>query len=360
MSGNFAPWWTNLANAAELAVAQAGTAFEEIGFKIELVSYDDQADISVAVTNANELVADPEILCGVGHFTSHIFIQTKEIYHRAGLAFIAPSTTSPSVTEYAYPEINRVVGRDDFQGAVGAMFAESQGLARAFVISQTNDYSRLNAFQFRTEAARQGIEIVGIMRTDAQTDFQSQVDAVISTDPDVVYFSTQSPEQAGRFLREARAAGYQGVFLGPDGLANPALLTAAGPLAIEGGGVFYTSTAAEPQYYPEAAGFISDFEIRFGETPLLFSAQAYDAAAMCMRAILDASKENGEEVPTREQVATAIRALQDYSGISGTFTFNENGDLDPARYFIIRVATVDPEDWSENTLVTSFDLTPPE
>jgi branched-chain amino acid transport system substrate-binding protein len=143
-------------------------------------------------------------------------------------------------------------------------------------------------------------------------------------------------------------------------LANPALLTAAGPLAIEGGGVFYTSTAAEPQYYPEAAGFISDFEIRFGETPLLFSAQAYDAAAMCMRAILDASKENGEEVPTREQVATAIRALQDYSGISGTFTFNENGDLDPARYFIIRVATVDPEDWSENTLVTSFDLTPPE
>jgi branched-chain amino acid transport system substrate-binding protein len=360
MSGDLAPAWTNLAQAVELAVAQTAPAFEAMGFKIELVSYDDQNDIGVAVGTAKEIVADPEILCGVGNYTSRIFRQTQAIYHRAGLAFISPSATNPIVTEFRYPEVNRVVGRDDWQGGVAAMFAEAQGLARAFVVSQTNDYARLNAYQFRTEAGRRGVEVVGNMKTDAMTDFQSVVDAAIATRADAVYFSTYSADQAGAFIREAWAAGYQGVFLGPDGLNNPSLLTAAGPFAIEGGGVFFTTTAAEPQYSPEAASFISDFEVRFGERPQMCSPQAYDAASICMKAIQEASMAAGGALPTRAEVAAAVRALEEYRGISGTFTFNESGEPDPARYFVFRVDSIDPEDWSQNTMVASFDLAPPE
>lgn len=360
VSGDFSTEWNNLVHAVELAVAQAAPSFEALGFKIELVSYDDQDDMSVAVRNAKEIVADPEILCGVGHYTSWIFRQTREIYHQAGLAFIGPSTTNPMVTEFEYPEINRILGRDDFQGPAGAMFAEAQGLTRAFVIGQTNAVAQANASHFRSEAGRRGIEVVAIMKTDAMSGFEAAVEAVLATRVDVVYFSTLSPDQAGVFFREAREAGYQGVLLGYDGMNNPALVIAAGPLAIEGGGVFYTSTAAEPQSYPGAADFVSGYRLRFDEDPVLYAAQAYDAALVCLHAVREASAAIGGAVPTRSEVAGEVRTVSDFEGVTGVIKFNANGELDPARYFVFRVDSVDPGDWGRNTIVASYDLAPPQ
>jgi branched-chain amino acid transport system substrate-binding protein len=360
MSGFLAAGWTNLVHAVELALAQAAPSFEALGFKIELVTYDDQDDMSVAVGNAKEIVADPEILCGVGHYTSRIFRQTQDLYHRAGLAFIGPSTTAPTVTEFEYPEINRLLGRDDFQGPAGAMFAEAQGMKRAFVIGQTNPLAQANASYFRSEAGRRGIDVVASMKTDAMTGFEAAVEAVLATQAEVVYFSTFSPDQAGAFFREAREAGYQGVFLGYDGMNSPALVTAAGPLAIEGGGLFYTATGAEPQHYPEAAEFVSDYQLRFGEDPQMWAAQAYDAARVCLNAVREAAAAIGGAVPTRAEVASAVRATRGFDGITGTITFNANGELDPARYFVFRVDSVDPGDWSRNAMVAFYDLAPPE
>lgn len=360
LTGDYSSHWMNVVNAAELAVANTAPSFEELGYEIQLVSYDDQGDFSPAVANAKEIVADEEILCGVGHFLSRIFIQTKEIYHRAGLAFISPSATSPRVTTYSYPEIFRIVGRDDAQGAVGALFAKSRGFGRAFVINQTNDYSQLNAYQFRSEAGRQGLEVVGVVRKNESTGFQSAVDAVISTQADVVYFSTLSLDQAGRFFREARAAGYEGAFLGPESLAYPALLDAAGPLVTEGDGLFHTSTAAPPRYYPEAEEFVSEYQTRFDQEPMAFSAQAYDAAGVCLRAMRDAIEAKDGQLPTRAEVTAAIRSLQEYRGVTGTVAFDEDGELDPARYFVLQVISADPQEWNQNTIVEFYDLAPPE
>jgi ABC-type branched-subunit amino acid transport system substrate-binding protein len=52
---------------AELAIRQLAGPMMELGYKMELVSYDDQNDIEVAVENAKEIVADPDTLRGVGH-----------------------------------------------------------------------------------------------------------------------------------------------------------------------------------------------------------------------------------------------------------------------------------------------------
>jgi ABC-type branched-subunit amino acid transport system substrate-binding protein len=167
-------------------------------------------------------------------------------------------------------------------------------------------------------------------------------------------------EQAGTFFREARAAGYMGAFLGNEGINNSALLEFAGPLLMDGGGMYYTAIAAPASYYPEAAKFIEDFETLYDGMPQIFAAQAYDAAGICMKAIEESSKARNGEVPTRAEVAAAVRALQDYKGITGIYTFNKNGDPNPARYFVFQVVSSNPDDWNQNTLVASFDVAPPE
>jgi branched-chain amino acid transport system substrate-binding protein len=345
---------------AELAVKQLADPLMELGYKIELVPYDDQNDMGIAVAVSKKIVADPEILCGVGPYTSRILNQVKEIYHQAGLAFISPSTTAAFATAGGYLEVNRVVGRHDGQGTAGAQFTKAQGFSRVFIISQGGDYAQFNAYHFRNEVSRMGIEVVGNMTTEATEKFGQFIERILATNAELVYFSTLNVEQAGTFFREARAAGYVGAFLGNEGINNPALLEFAGPLLVDGGGTYYTTIAAAASYYPGSAKFMGDFEALYGGTPQMFAAQAYDAAGICMKALHEASRAKGGEIPTRAEVANAIRVLQDYEGITGMYNFDKNGDPNPAQYFVFQVVSTDPNHWDQNTLVTSFEVAPPE
>ena len=64
-------------------------------------------------------------------------------------------------------------------------------------------------------------------------------------------------------------------------------------------------------------------------------------------------------MPTRPEVAKAIRSLKDYVGITGTFGFTQNGDPTTVRYFVKQAVTADPEKWGDNPVVATFELPPP-
>lgn len=359
LSVQFANFGTDIMRGAELAVRQLADPLMGLGYAVELAPYDDQSDFGIAVSVAKQIVADPEVLCVVGPFTSRVLNQVKEIYHQAGLPFISPSATAAFAAESGYLEVNRIVGRNDGEGAAGAQFANSQGFSRVFIISQNTDPAKFIAGNFKSEAARLGVTLVGDMSTDAVKDFNRIIDRVISSNADLVYFSTLGVDQAGNFFREARAAGYTGAFLGTSGLDNPSLLEFSGPLLTEGGGMYYTQVVLPASGYPDAANFVEGFETLYNAPPQMFAIQAYDAAGICMKAIEEASKARGGEIPTRAEVASATRALKDYQGITGTFNFDKNGDPNPARYFVFQAGSVDPNRWNQNTLIATFETAPP-
>ena len=347
-----------MAHAAELAVQQLAGPLTELGYKIELVSYDDQGSIDIGEANADEIVASPDILCGLGHNNSGVTIQASEIYHYAGLPLISPSITETTYTDRSYPEVNRIVGRDDGQGMAGAQFAHAQGFTRVYILRNNTSYSEKNADYFLREARNLGVNIVGLWDTDLKENFEWVLRRVLAADPDLVYFSSKV-DQAGPFFREARAAGYTGAFLSSEGVNRSSLVELAGPSSVEGGGIYFTEMAAPASYYPDTTQFITDFNFYYGSYPRVYAAQAYDATAICMKAIEEASKAKGGELPTRKEVAIAIRALVDYHGITGTYNFNKKGDLTPAKYFIFKVASPDPAKWEQNTIVATFDIEPP-
>lgn len=360
LSGDQADWGTDIMFSAKMAVGQLADPLTNLGYKIELAAYDDQNDLGVALEVSKEIVADPDVLCVIGPSTSRILNQVKEIYHQAELAFISPSATAAFVTDSGYLEVNRVVGRHDAQGAAGAQFAKAQGFSRAFIISQGSDYATFSAYHFKNEASAIGIEIVGNMTTEATKNFATFINHILSSNADLVYFSTLNVEQAGAFFREARAAGYLGTFLGNEGIDNPALLEFAGPLLTEGGGMYYTTILAPASAYPGSAKFLEDFERLYDSPPQIFAVQAYDAAGICMKAIEQASSAKEGELPTRAEVAIAIRALQDHQGITRIFNFNKYGDPNPASYFVFQVTSADPYDWNRNLLVATVEVAPPE
>ena len=358
LSGGQSGFGIDLKRGAELALEQLGNPLAQMGYQVELVPYDDQANPEVGVINAKQIVADQEVLCGVGHFNSGVMIPSSEEYHNARLPFVSPANTNPTVTDRGYLEVNRIVGRDDVQSMVAAEFANRHGINSIFVIHDNTVYGEGVSNRFIEQSVKLGIDVVEVVGTEEKSDFSLVSSSILAKSPDAVFFAGLY-SQAGVFFRQVRDSGFTGIFLGTDGMDSSELATIAGDALVTGGGLFYTTVSGPPVIYPDAAAFINDFRAHYGSNPQPFAAQAYDAMAVCLKAIENSAVSKGGGLPTREEVAIAIRSLKDFKGITGIMNFNGNGDLTTARYFIIKVTSSDPARWYDNEIYQSFDISPP-
>ncbi len=166
--------------------------------------------------------------------------------------------------------------------------------------------------------------------------------------------------QAGVLFKQARERGYQGMFMSDDGFDSSDATKIAGQALLDGGGTFYSTVSGPASVYPGTAKFIQDFKAKYKADPQPFAAQGYDSMAICLKAMENAAKAKKNEVPTRAEVAQAIRALKDFQGITGTVSFNAIGDPTVVQYFVIKVKSADPAKWSENTVVETLNLAPPQ
>jgi branched-chain amino acid transport system substrate-binding protein len=290
LSGGQSLLGVDIKRGAELALEQLGGDLTEMGFTVELAPYDDQATPDVGVANAKNIVADSSILCGVGHLNSGVMIPSSEEYHTAGLAFVSPANTNPVVTTRGYAEVNRVVGRDDVQAPVAEAYAKNElGASAVYIIHDKTAYGQGVAEFFRTAAEADGLEVQAFEGTEETANFDAIITPLLAANPDVVFFSGIY-NQAGVFFKQARDAGYEGTFMGTDGMDASDLAALAGDALTKGGGMVYTSVAGPAAAYPKAAKFASDFEAKFGSTPQPFSAQSYDSMGVCLAAIKNAAE----------------------------------------------------------------------
>ncbi len=359
LSGGLSSIGGDIKNGAELALEQMGGPLKEMGFNVQLAAYDDEGNPDKGVANAKQIVADPAILCVVGHYNSGVQIPSSEVYHTSGLANVSPANTSPTVTDRGYKEVSRLVGRDDIQGAAGAQFSVKKGIKSAYVLHDKTAYGQGIAEFFKREAEAQGIKVLGFEGTEEKANFDAILNPVLSANPEMIYFGGMF-DQIAVFIKQARQKGYMGMFLSDDGFDSPEATKIAGDALMQGGGTFYSTVSGPAQLYPGTAKFQTDFKAKYTSDPKPFAAQAYDSMGICLKAIEAAAKANDNKLPTRAAVTDAVRAVKDYPGITGTMNFNSKGDLVEALYFIIEITQSDPEKWAENEVTETLTFKPPE
>jgi branched-chain amino acid transport system substrate-binding protein len=358
LSGDQSIVGVDIKRGAELALKQLGKPLADMGIKVELAPYDDQANPDTGVANAKRIVSDPAILAVIGHYNSGVQIPSSEVYHTSGLVNVSPANTNPKVTTRGYLEVNRIVGRDDVQGVVGADFAEGKGVKSVFVVHDKTAYGQGIAEFFKKRAEEKGMKVLGFEGTEEKANFDALLSPVVAGNPDLIYFGGMAFQAAGLF-KQARERGYEGIFLSDDGFDSSDATKIAGQTLTNGGGTFYSTVSGPASVYPGTAKFIQDFKASFNADPQPFAAQGFDSMAIGLKAIENAAKANKNKVPTREAVAQAVRALKNFKGITGTFTFNEIGDPVVAQYFVIQVNSADPAQWSKNAVVKTLEIAPP-
>ncbi|MBM4441519.1 MAG: branched-chain amino acid ABC transporter substrate-binding protein [Candidatus Rokubacteria bacterium] len=352
LSGGQAALGEGIKLGAQLAIEKFKGNLEKAGFKVELVPFDDQAKPDVGVANAKNINADKDIMVVVGHLNSGVAIPASEVYKEVSLAMISPANTNPTITDRGYKNVYRVCGRDDVQGVVGAEFAQSQKTKSVYVIHDKTAYGQGIADFFKADAEKKGIKVVGFEGTEEKSNFDPILTPIKARNPDLIYFGGIY-EQAGPFFKQAREKGIKAKFMGPDGLDSSDLTKIAGKAVV---GMYYTSVAGPVSVYPQAKQFGEEYKKKFSKNPEPFAAQAYDATAIAIKALEAVTK--GGKAPTREAVAEAVRGVR-HTGITGAVEFDDKGDPKKALYFVLQVASDNPEKWGDNKEVKRLTIAAP-
>jgi branched-chain amino acid transport system substrate-binding protein len=333
LSGEQAALGEHIKLGAQLAVEESVKAFKALGYDLELVPQDDQAKPEVGVANARNMVADPEVLVIVGHFNSGVALPASEVYKDAMLAMISPANTATEITDRGYPNVNRVCGRDDVQGPVGARFAAQELKAKSvYIIHDKTLYGQGVADNFRNEAKKLGINVLGYDGTEERANFSPMINPLKAKNPALVYFGGIY-HQGGLLLKQLREKGVTAKFMGPDGLDSAEMAKIAGASVV---GSYYTSVAGPPDAYPETAAFAKKFKQRFGKDIEAFGLYGYDATLVGIKAMEGWIKANGGKRPTRTEVSRAVRQIKGFKGVTGPIEFDNKGDPVKAKYFVLQ------------------------
>ena len=302
------------------------------GRHLRLARYDDRESIDHGRIVAQQIADDPDVVAVIGHLQSYITVQTAGVYNQAGLVLVAPTATDPKLTQLGYTRAFRASFTDDSVGRHLAELVASQQRKNVAVYYIRNDYGRNLANAFEERARELGVAVQARNSYDPSEQASERTfDQVLTewkpVELDAIVLAGEVPS-AAIFVTQARRKGIDVPIIGSDAMSSPALMEVAGTAA-EGTTVASFFNADEPR--PEVVRFNAAFTAKYGVPPDAGSALGYD----CVQLLAHAMKQAGSAVPV--DVARALHALKDWRGVTGTFSFDEEGDAaKPVTFSVVR------------------------
>ncbi|WP_261305126.1 branched-chain amino acid ABC transporter substrate-binding protein [Paenibacillus andongensis] len=334
LSGGSAVQGEAIKLGAQMSLDDHKAEFDKLGFELQLVPYDDQADPKKGVANAEIISADQSILGIVGHMNSGVAIPSSVVYEKNNIVMVSPSNTATEVTDRNLKVVNRIVARDDFQGPAAADYAFKTVKAKnIFVIQDKTAYGQGLAEAFKDAATKQGATIVGYEGiTIGEKDFNGVLNIALSKKPDFVFFGGLYAE-GGLLIKQARDKGITAPFMGADGWDTQGLVDVAGDKVKD---ALYASISTDITKTADGMKWADQYKAKFGKAPDGYSAYAYDCMTIILNGIKTASSADGGKVPVREKVRDAVRATKDFQGVATKVSFDGKGDNTYAKVFIYK------------------------
>ncbi len=314
-------------NGAQLAVDEHNAKNPKV--KIQLVTYDSQADPGQAVALAQKAITQDKIVALIGPAFSGESKNVGPILEEAKIPSVSPSATNPGLAKNGWKFWHRVVANDDVQGpAIAEFLFKAKSPKTAYVIDDRQDYSLGIANAAFDTLKGKGVSVQRDHIDPKASDYSSTVNKVNAAKPDVIFYGGYYA-QAGRLLKQLRDAGVQATFASGDGSLDQGLVQGAGPKAAEGAVVGCPCLIPFGSTEPTLKKFADDYKAKFKADPAIYSTEGYDAASTFVKAI-EAGK------TTAEDINTYLSSL-DLKGVSKEIKFGPNGEPNVNQIFIYQV-----------------------
>lgn len=215
---------------------------------------------------------------------------------------------------------------------------DGQGLRRFAILFPENRSGQEFRELFNQGVKLRGGEVVASQGyAESETDLRSQIRRLQGLEPNAAdpgkvkakFDALFIPDYADRIGQLVSQLGYYGFeavqLLGINGWNSPDLVRIGGA-AVEGAvfvdGFFRDSPA------PAVRSFVEYYLQKYGEEPSILAAQGFDVVGMLLTAL------ETPGVGSREELRQALAGLQNYPGVTGTTTFDPQGDASKGLFLL--------------------------
>jgi branched-chain amino acid transport system substrate-binding protein len=332
LTGDFAAegqWAKQSVEVAQELINKKGGV---LGKQIEIIVADDASNPKDSALAAQKLISQglKEVIASYG---SSVTAPAADLYDANKVVSVGYGCTAVRLTmEKQRPYFFRPAGRDDTQSEFFAKFAvEVLGAKRIAIMHDNQDYGRGVAedakkfLQPYIDAGKAELVYYDAI-TPGESDYSAVVSQIKEINPDVWFFTAYYPE-AALLLKQARQAGYTGLFVGNNSVPTPEFEKIAGVEVIKGS-IHLNEPMPQFLTYPESIEFMDAYKAKFNELPgSIWAVYAADA----LNALVAAITKAGSTDP--DAVAQAMRTMTDAKGITGPLMFTERGDRKDIPYY---------------------------
>ena len=325
VTGAAAVYGLAVKNGAQIAVDEINADGGINGYQIEFNFQDDEHDAEKSV-NAYNTLKDWGMQVLMGTVTSAPCVAVADKTNADNMFQITPSGSSVECAQN--PNVFRVCFSDPDQGAASATYiAENKLAEKISVIYDSSDvYSSGIYEKFAAEAANQGLEIVDAeaFTADSNKDFSTQLQKAKDAGADLVFLPIYYTE-ASLILKQADTMGYAPKFFGCDGM-DGILQVKNFDTKLAEGLMLLTPFAADAQD-ELTQKFVTSYKENYGETPIQFAADAYDAIYAIKAAMEEADITPETSVSdTCDKMKEAMLKIK-VNGLTGEdMTWTEDGE----------------------------------
>lgn len=311
-----------------------------LGKKIEIIEEDHGSKTTEGANVVQKLITRDKVVAIVGDPTTGITKLGAPIAEDNKVVLLSAGAVGTDVVNDEQGNLREYVYRNTLLDQVAAPsvvkhLKEEMGWEKvAVVTSLNNEYSVSLTKIFKDALQEEGIDIA-IEETiqDGDQNFSAQVTSIKSKNPDGLIFTGYYTE-AGLLMKEVRKKGMDIHMVGGDGSLGEGLWAMGGDAV--NGSMVYCGFEADPEF---AQGKTKEFIDRFteanGEMPNMFVAQGYDAIMMLADAMTAADSIDPSDF--KEE----IKKLEDWQGVSGTITIQDNHEPLKSPVYLLEVAPGD-------------------
>lgn len=330
LSGDAATYGVSHKNGMELAREEINKAGGIKGRQVEILFHDDAGDPMQAAMGAQKFADQKDILAIVGSCLSTSTLAMVPITDKARVPHMVVSSSTPKLSGIS-PYFFRMSVQDDKVGGLMADLVKDKLKAKkvAFLYPD-NDYGKGLLTALESRLKEHGIALVSSQAyLAADKDFSKLLAAVKTRNADVLVVGSTYTD-GGLITKQARDRGLTIPIVGPTGLFSPKYVEIAGKAAE---GTIFLGAFIVTNPDPAVQSFVEKYKVKFGMEPDTFAALGYDQMYVLAKA-MEAAAAKGPI--TRENLKEAL-AKSNYTGITGTVTFDAKGDwVRPYLYITVK------------------------
>lgn len=304
--------------AAALAVKVINENGGLNGVPVRLINYDDQGAPEEAVKLATKMIQQDKVNAVLGSLTSTCMLAAGKYYNDAKILALGTGN-SPTWMDQDWEYVFRACLNIGLSMPFLVDKMVDMGIKNVAVFQGLDDAAKTSAETFINLCKEKGIEVLTIESyTEGDTDYSGQVAKIISTNPEVVFCSTNGPTQA-IFAKQLRQLGFEGLAFNREGLTAD-VINVAGSAADNWAFAYpyVTYTSPEEAEDEDMRKFLELYQAEYNEMPFHDCAyRSWDT----MMVIAEAARIAGSNDSTA--MKDAIHQIKDFKVLGGVLDFTD-------------------------------------